>query len=302
MVKLGKVALDGTKVRANASKHKAMSYARLTEKQKVLAQEISELVAEAKTVDADEDARFGPGKRGDELPVEVANRQDQAAVMAAARASLEEEAKAKARTGSEEKATKRGDDDDDITAAGNKTAQDAVPKPTAHRNFTDPDSRIMKRADGSFSYNYNGQAVVDGHRQVVVAAELNQASNVYGQLVPMVEKTFQIVGQVPRQWLADTAYCSKANLDHARGLEVEHGTEFFISTGRMKHSAPVPESPRGWIPANITVVGADGTEVENEGLEEGLRQAQGDRGTGLRTDPHPARQAFAVPRTGKGHP
>ena len=167
--------------------------------------------------------------------------------MYAARASLEEEARERARTEAKEKATKRGDDDDDITAAGNKAAETAVPKPTAQRNFTDPDARIMKRADGSFSYNYNGQAVVDAYRQVIVAAELNQASNDYGQLVPMVDQTFQNLGQMPAQWLADTGYCSKANLDHARALEAEHGTEFFISTGRMKHSAPIPESPRGRI-------------------------------------------------------
>lgn len=92
MVKLGKVALDGTKVRANASRHKAMSYARLTEKQKVLAREVSDLLAEAKTVDASEDAKFGPGKRGDELPVELANRQARSRAMAIARASIEEEA------------------------------------------------------------------------------------------------------------------------------------------------------------------------------------------------------------------
>ena len=264
MVKLGKVALDGTKVRANASKHKAMSYARLTEKQKMLAQEISELMEEVKTVDADEDARFGPGKRGDELPVELAKRQGRAKALAAARASLEEEARERARTEAKEKATKRGDDDDDITAAGNKAAETAVPKPTAQRNFTDPDARIMKRADGSFSYNYNGQAVVDAYRQVIVAAELNQASNDYGQLVPMVDQTFQNLGQMPAQWLADTGYCSKANLDHARALEAEHGTEFLISTGRMKHSAPIPESPRGRIPANTTVVGRMGRKLKTK--------------------------------------
>lgn len=252
MVKLGQVALDGTKVRANASRHKAMSYARLTARQKVLAQEISDLMAEAKTVDADEDARFGPGKRGDELPVELANRQARAEAMAIARASIEEEAAARARAEAEEKAAKRGDDDDDATAAGDKAAQKAVPKPKAQRNFTDPDARIMKQASGAFSYCYNGQAAVDSYRQVIVAAEMNQAANDYGQLVPMVEQARANLGQMPGKWLADTGYCSKANLEEARRLEEEHGTEFFISTRRMKHSAPVPESPRGRIPANAT--------------------------------------------------
>lgn len=252
LVKLGKVALDGTKVRANASRHKAMSYARLTEKQKVLAQEVTDLLAEAKTVDAGEDAKFGPGKRGDELPVELANRQARAEAMATARASIEQEAAAKARAEAEEKAAKRGDDDDDITAAGNQAAKEAVPKPQAQRNFTDPDARIMKKADGSFSYCYNGQAVVDEHRQVIVAVELNQAANDYGQLAPMVETALENLGRMPQKWLADTGHCSKANLEMARDLEAEHGTEFFISTGRMKHSTPIPEAPKGRIPANAT--------------------------------------------------
>lgn len=253
MVKLGKVALDGTKVRANASKHKAMSYERLVEKQKVLAQEVNDLLAEAKTVDATEDAKFGPGKRADELPAELASRQARAEAMAIARASLEEEAAQKARTEAEEKARERGDDDDDIADAGDKAAKNAVPKPKAQRNFTDPDARIMKQASGAFSYCYNAQAVVDEHRQVIVATELNQAANDYGELVPMAQKVLENLGQMPKKWLADTGYCSKANLEAARGLEVEHGTEFFISTGRMKHSAPIPQAPRGRIPASATV-------------------------------------------------
>lgn len=108
MVSLGKIALDGTKVRANASRHKTMSYARLTAKQKVLTDEIGAPMEEAKTVDADEDARFGPGKRGDELPAELANRQARAKAMAVARASIEEEAAAKARQQAQEKARARG--------------------------------------------------------------------------------------------------------------------------------------------------------------------------------------------------
>jgi hypothetical protein len=93
---------------------------------------------------------------------------------------------------------------------------------------------------------------VDEYRQVIVAAELNQAANDYGELAPMVKQTFENLGQMPRKWLADTGYCSKANLEMARGLAVEHGTEFFISTGRMKHSTPIPEAPRGRIPAHAT--------------------------------------------------
>ena len=252
MVSLGKVALDGTKVRANASRHKAMSHARLTTKQKVLADEIGALMEEAKTIDADEDARFGPGKRGDELPAELANRQARAKAMAVARASIEEEARSKARAEAEAKARARGDDDDDITAAGDKAAAKAEPKPTTQRNFTDPDARIMKTADGSYHYCYNGQAVVDGDHQVIVATEMNNAPTGIGQLAPMIERTVETAGAMPKTWSADTGYCSAGNLEYVKTVEAEHATEFFISTRGMKHGDPIPESPRGRIPANAT--------------------------------------------------
>ncbi|WP_442951388.1 IS1182 family transposase [Paenarthrobacter sp. Z7-10] len=253
MVSLGRVALDGTKVRANASRHKAMSYARLTSKQKVLAEEISALMEEAKTVDADEDARFGPGKRGDELPAELANREARAAAMAVARASMEEEAASRARQLAQERARNRGGDDDDITGAGDRAAEAAEPKPTAQRNFTDPDARIMKTADGSYHYCYNGQAVVDAEHQVIIATTLNNVPVDVQQLAPMIEHTAATIGVMPRQWSADAGYCSAGNLEHVKDVEGEHQTEFFISTRRMKHATPIPESPRGRIPANATL-------------------------------------------------
>lgn len=253
MVKLGQVALDGTKVRANASRHKAMSYARLTVKQKVLADEISDLMAEARTVDAEEDARFGPGKRGDELPAELANRQRRAAAMKQARESIEAEAAGKAREAAESKARNRGDDDDDVTGAGDTAAAAAEPKPTAQRNFTDPDARIMKTADGSYHYCYNGQAVVDAGHQVIVATVLGNTATDIQQLVPMIEHTQATLGAMPARWSADAGYASKANLEHLRDLEAAGATEFFISTRRIKHDQPVPDSPRGRIPANATV-------------------------------------------------
>lgn len=253
MVKLGQVALDGTKVRANASRHKAMSYARLSVKQKVLADEISDLMYEAKTVDAAEDARFGPGKRGDELPQELADRQRRAEAMKVARESIEAEAAERARAEAEAKARDRGDDDEDASGKGDAAAEAAVPKPTAQRNFTDPDARIMKTADGSFHYCYNAQAVVDAHHQVIIATRLNNTPTDVQQLIPMIEHAQATVGAMPRQWSADAGYASKANLEHTRDLEAAEGTEFFISTRRIKHDQPVPESPRGRIPANATV-------------------------------------------------
>ncbi len=253
MVSLGHVALDGTKVRANASRHKAMSYARLTSRQKVLADEISDLMAEAKTVDADEDARFGPGKRGDELPAELSNRQRRAVALQAARESIEAEAADRARAEAEKKARDRGDDDQDTTGSGDSAAADTVPKPTAQRNFTDPDARIMKTADGSYHYSYNGQVVVDSDHQVIVATKLNNTAVDVQQLIPMIEHTTTSLDAMPRKWSADAGYCSAANLEHTGSLEAAGETSFFISTRRVKHGRPVPESPRGRIPKDATV-------------------------------------------------
>jgi hypothetical protein len=200
MVSLGRVALDGTKVRANASRHKAMSYGRLTEKQKVLAVEVSELLAEAQDIDAAEDARFGKDKRGDELPAELARRESRLVKMAQARESLEAEAAAKARKDAEERSRRRGDDDDTTAATkGQEAADNAEVKPAAQRNFTDPDARIMKTADGSFHYCYNAQAVVDADNQVIIATQLTNIAVDVEQLSPMLEEIRSTVGALPHE-------------------------------------------------------------------------------------------------------
>ena len=222
MVSLGQVALDGTKVRANASRRKAMSYARLTEKQKVLADKVSALLADADAIDDAEDARFGKDKRGDELPPELARRESRLMKLAEARAALE---------------------------------ADAAVAPKAQRNFTDPDSRIMKTADGSFHYAYNAQDIVDADHQIIVATTLTNIGVDVEQVVPMLEKLQVTTGVLPGQILADAGYCSAANLDYAQSVEAgsDGRTEFFIATGRVKHGERVPDVPRGRIPANATL-------------------------------------------------
>ncbi|WP_456506271.1 IS1182 family transposase [Arthrobacter sp. UYCu723] len=254
MVSLGRVALDGTKVRANASRRKSMSYARLTEKQKVLGDEVSELLAAAEATDAAEDARYGKDKRGDELPAELAGKKSRLAKLAAARKQLEEEAADKARREAERKAKDRGEDEDTVAVKGEEAATGAQVKPTAQRNFTDPDSRIMKTADGSYHYSYTGQAVVDEDHQVIVATDLNNTAVDVQQLGPMIEKTTETFGRMPAQWTIDAGYCSAGNLEHVREIETdsEGGTEFFIATGRLKHGEKVPDAPRGRIPKNAT--------------------------------------------------
>jgi len=254
MVSLGRVALDGTKVRANASRHKAMSYARLTEKQKILAQEVSDLLAQAQAVDAAEDARFGKDKRGDELPAELARRESRLVKMAAAKASLEAEAAARARKEAQDKSAKRGDDDDTTATKGQDAAKNATVEPKAQRNFTDPDARIMKTADGSFHYCYNAQAVVDADHQVIIATRLTNIAVDVEQLTPMIQETRTTVGSVPRQILADAGYSSAKNLEYAKDVEDTSAgaTEFFISIGRTRHGEKIPDVPQGTIPANAT--------------------------------------------------
>ncbi len=255
MVSLGRVALDGTKVRANASGHKAMSYARLTEKQKVLAAEVSDLLAQAQAIDEAEDTRFGKDKRGDELPAELARRESRLVKMAQARASLEAEAAARARKEAQEKSREHGDDDDTSASKGQAAAENATVNPTAQRSFTDPDARIMKTADGSFHYCYNAQAVVDADHQVIIATRLTNIAVDVEQLSPTVEEIRSTVGSLPRQILADAGYSSAKNLAHAKTIaDASDGTtEFFISTGRARHGERIPDVPRGRIPADATV-------------------------------------------------
>ena len=255
MVSLGQVALDGTKVRANASRHKAMSYARLTEKQKVLADEVSDLLAEAERIDAGEDARFGKNTRGDELPAELARRESRLAKMAAARQQLEAEAADWARAEAEQKARDDGDDDAGIQAKGQAAAATAKVKPTAQRNFTDPDSRIMKTADGSFHYSYNAQAVVDADCQVIVATQLGNTAVDVQQLIPMLNLLEDTVHAAPGQVLADAGYGSDSNLQHAQDVETmtAGATRFFISIRRTTHGQTEPETATGAAPEGASL-------------------------------------------------
>lgn len=254
MVSLGQVALDGTKVRANASRRKAMSYARLTEKQKILAEEVSALLADAETIDDAEDARFGKDKRGDELPAELARRESRLVKLAEAKAALEADAAVRARKEAEKKARDKGDDDADVARKGEEAAGNAVVAPKAQRNFTDPDARIMKTADGSFHYAYNAQAIVDADHQVIVVTTLTNVAVDVEQVVPMMEKLQETVGVLPGQVLADAGYCSATNLDYAKNVEANTagGTEFFIATGRQKHGE-MPGEAGGVLPADASL-------------------------------------------------
>ena len=202
LVKLGHVALDGTKVRANASRHKAMSYRRMKEKEEQLAAEVAELLRRAQEVDDEEDRRYGKDKRGDELPEEMAFREGRLEKIREAMAALEAEAQAAAEAEGKE--------------------HPGVPEDKAQRNFTDAESRIMPAPGGrDFLQAYNCQAVVDHAHQVIVAARATNQSSDKQQAAAMMQETIDNVGAVPREVSADAGYYSAKAVDDLQALGVD---------------------------------------------------------------------------------
>jgi transposase len=253
LVKLGRVALDGTKIRASASRHKAMSYDRMGRRADELAREVDALLAEAEAIDLAEDAEFGEDRRGDEVPPEIATKEGRIKAILAAKAAIEAEARDKAAAEARAKAESAGKDAEEIANAGDKAASTVVVSPKAQRNFTDPDARIMKTADGSFHYCYNAQAVVDEANQVIIATHVTQSATDIRELVPMMEEIAvglagTEINETPRLLLADAGYFSKDNLEAAKDNEID----LLIATGRVKHHERVPKTPRGRIRADAT--------------------------------------------------
>ena len=247
LVKLGHVAIDGTKLQANASKHKAMSYDRMEEKEKQLKAEVEKLLAQAAETDAAEDALYGKGKRGDELPAELARRESRLEKIAEARAALEQEARDRAeaakKAAEENLEERRKKEQERGKKFGGRPPQvpdpeQARPEPKAQRNFTDPESRIMPDGahKGSFVQAYNAQIAVDGEAQIIVAAEITQESNDKRQLAPMLEQVEQNMGAKPVAATADAGYFSEDQVNDER----IKGIELYIATGKQKHGQPEP--------------------------------------------------------------
>jgi transposase len=223
LVKLGRVALDGTKVKANASRHKAMSYGRMTEREAQLAAEVKAILDEAEAIDAAEDAEFGDA-RGDELPPELRTREGRLAKLREAKAAIEQRAR---------------------EAAGNP---DAVPEPKAQRNFTDPESKIMLSRPDGWIQGYNVGAAVDEKAQIIVATSVTAETTDTRTLPALVDQIEANTGLLPTRLLADAGYCSDENLAALAG----RGIDAYIAVGREHHGVSGPPSPRGRIPAGLT--------------------------------------------------
>jgi transposase len=246
LVKLGHVAIDGTKIKANASKHKAQSYGRMGETEQRLKQEIEALLKQAEKTDAAEDVQYGKGKRGDELPDELARRENRLKKIQQAKAELEQQAKEKVAQQRAETERKQAEREEEKRRTGKKKRgrkpkppdpDKATPEDTAQRNFTDPESRIMPDGanKGSFVQGYNAQIAVDSASQVIVAAEITQETNDKMQLIPMIAQMVMNLEQKPEKVSADTGYFSEANVTDESVKDVD----LYVATGRDQHGAAV---------------------------------------------------------------
>ena len=220
LAKLGHVALDGTKIKANAGLNKAMSYGRMKQTEPKLAAEVERWLAEAARTDKTEDRQHGKDQRGDEMPEWVANKEKRLAKIREAKAALEAEARAKAEA-------QKKDDGGGPPKPGHN---DAKPADKAQRNFTDPDSRVMPTRNG-FVQGYNAQAAVDGDHQIIVAHTLTNSSSDQAQLEPLLDAIKANLGTNPDEVSADAGYCSDANLRTLSRRRIKA----YVATGRQKH-------------------------------------------------------------------
>ena len=228
-LRVGRVAVDGSKIKANASKHKEMSYGRMKDKRQQLRDEVQALLAQAEAADAADDAEYGADRRGDELPAELQRRESRLQRIREATRALKARAKEEA-------------------AAKGEPTDTAKPDPKAQYNFTDPESRIMKGPDG-FVQAYNVQVAVD-ERQLIVGQSVTQETNDKQQLMPMITTIAHQSGLTPPQVLADAGYCSDANLTAIADTPIDA----YISTRKQKHGERPGPCPRGPLPKTATII------------------------------------------------
>jgi transposase len=258
MVQLGNLSTDGTKMAANASRHKAMSYGYMNKEIERLQGEIEQLLSQAEQIDAEQDAALG-SRRGDELPEELKRREDRLAKIQEAKTRLEAEARLKA----EEEQRRRDEEQSQREAEGRQrrgkepAPVNPTPEDKAQTNFTDPEAKIMKQSNKGFDYSFNAQAVVDGAAQIIVAAEVTNAANDKQQAVPMARAALDNLNAagiervqgadgtpVPIPNTADTGYFSEQAVQELEKM----GIDPFIATGRQKHHAAAV-SPMADVPS-----------------------------------------------------
>jgi len=271
MVKLGNLSTDGTKMRAHASRHKAMSYGYMAKEIARLEAEVERLLEDAERLDAEQDAAQG-SRRGDELPDELKRREDRLAKIRAAKARLEAEARAAAEAEQHrrDEARARREAEGRPRRGQEPAPIDPTPEDKAQTNFTDPEAKIMKQSHKGFEYSYNAQAVVDGEHQIIVAAQVTQAANDKQQAVPMgraalenleaagIERPKAADGTVvPIPNTADTGYFSAEAI---RGLE-QIGLDPYIAVERQKHHEAASASE-----PTAAAAGADGKETMRQKL------------------------------------
>ena len=245
LAKVGTIALDGTKVKANASRHTAMSYDRMKTEETRLREEIAKLLADAEATDKAEDIEHGPARQGDELPDELARRQSRLAKIQAARKLLEERARIEA---AEEAARRQAEG----KAPVKTPPAEAVPDPKDQINFTDPESRIMRASNKGWDQCGNAQAVTNEDQIILAADVTNQAADVR-QTVPMADQTRADpeaagIKDAIKAMVGDAGYYSEAN---ATDWE-RRGIDPWLATERLKHHEKVAATPRGRIPEGLS--------------------------------------------------
>lgn len=251
LVKLGHIALDGTKIKANASRHKAMSYGRMLTEEKRLKEEIEQLLEKAKAIDEQEDNKYGTDRRGDELPEELAHRESRLKRIQEAKRALEAKGKVSAQQARKEREQEDCTNDDKPKRGRKRKAISEVPADNKQYNFTDPESGIMKANNKGWDQCGNAQAAVDSKKQIIVACDVTSQSNDKQQFEPMLEQAQENVGEDKKIKVAsaDSGYYSESNVKFAEDKKIDT----YIATKRTKHSDLVMKTPRGRPPNDLTV-------------------------------------------------
>jgi len=237
LVKMGTIAIDGSKVKANASKHKAMSYDRMLIEEKRLRSEIRKLTQAARDQDDIDDRDFGPDFRGDELPEELSRRETRLRTIQAAKRRLEER---KAREAAEKRAPedKHGDGAKPKDEGAKSKNERVLPQPRDQENFTDPDSRIMPTGGSSFEQCYNAQVAVDAKKQIVIAASVSQSPKDMGLLIPVMDAASENTQKMPKRLLADAGYKNERDLQRLH----DRGVDGYVSIGRGDKVKRIPSA------------------------------------------------------------